>query len=90
MTEEIENEEHKEHEVTIIVNATPVEVKVKEMTYHHVVNIAFDDKPPTGPNIRITVTYSKGEHDSHGSLRPGEEVKVKAGMIFDVQATDKS
>ena len=53
-------------------------------------NLAFNNEPPTGPNVVITVTYSKGEHPKDGSLLPGQSVKVKAGMVFNVTATDKS
>jgi hypothetical protein len=82
----------KKHEktVTIIVNGRPKEVTEKEITYEEIVNLAFDNNPPTGENVVITVTYSKGEGHKEGSLLPGDSVKVKDGMIFNVTPTDKS
>ncbi|WP_408626473.1 multiubiquitin domain-containing protein [Amycolatopsis thermoflava] len=39
----------------------------------------------------FTVTFRRGSgHKPEGTLRPGETVKVKEGMIFNVTATDKS
>ena len=82
--------EHHHEPVTIIVNGRPKEVTEKELTFEEVVNLAYNNEPPTGPNVVITVTYSKGEGGKQGSLLPGHHVKVKAGMVFNVKATDKS
>lgn len=76
--------------VTIIVNGTQHEVEREKLTYEDLVNLAFDNKPPTGEMVSITVTYSKGEDGKQGSLQPGDDVKVKDGMIFNVKATDRS
>lgn len=77
--------------VVIIVNGRPKEVAGKALTYEEVLSLAFNDDPPTGPNIVITVTFSRGEDSrKDGSLLPGESVKIKKGMVFDVTATDKS
>jgi Multiubiquitin len=78
------------HAVTIIVNATPVQFNGKEMTYEHVVNIAFDNNPPSGPDVSITVKYSEGVDGAQGSLRPGSKVEVAPNMVFNVKATNKS
>ena len=44
-----------------------------------------------GANILNTVSYEDGPHvNPQGSLKEGETVKVKNGMIFNVTATDKS
>jgi Multiubiquitin len=79
-----------EKTVTIIVNGRKRVVAKDELTYEEVVNIAFDNNPPTGPNVVITVAYSKAEHDKQGTLVAGESVKVKEGMVFNVKATDRS
>lgn len=77
--------------VTIIVNGRPKEVSEKELAFEDVVNLAFDNALPSGENIVITVTFSKGEESrKEGSLLPGERVKVKRDMVFNVTATDKS
>lgn len=75
--------------VTIIVNGRKKEVKAKELSYEEIVKLAFDN-PPSGPNVVITVAYSKGEHGAHGTLLPGQKVRIKDGMVFDVTPTDKS
>jgi len=82
--------EHSHEPVTIIVNGRPKEVAEKELTFEEVVNLAYNNDPPQGPNVVITVTYSKGDGGKQGSLLPGHHVKVKAGMVFNVKATDKS
>jgi hypothetical protein len=77
------------HEVTIIVNGRPKEVEKEKLTFDEIVRLAYPD-PPTGDNVVITVTYSKGKGNNQGSLLPGDEVEVKAGMVFNVTVTDKS
>ncbi|BFU96780.1 MAG: hypothetical protein NTNFB02_35020 [Nitrospira sp.] len=85
------NEEHgHEKTFTIIVNGRKKEVATKELSYADIVNLAYDNNPPTGPNIVITVTFKKGEGDKQGTLLPGDTIKIKDGMIFNVTATDKS
>ena len=55
------------------------------------VSLAYDGNPPTGENWEFTVTYRRGHGPKpQGSLVAGETVRVKKGMVFDVQATDKS
>lgn len=79
------------HEVTIVVNGRKKEVAGKQISYTEVVNLAFDNNPPSGPYIVITVTYRKGPGPRpDGELEQGETVKIKDGMIFNVTATDKS
>lgn len=73
---------------TIIVNTRKKEVEGKEVSYDQIVHLAFEN-PPTGEFIEITVAYRKGP-GRDGTLQPGETVKIKEGMIFDVTATDKS
>lgn len=80
-----------EKTITIIVNGRQKEVpKKEELSYEEVVNLAYDNNPPTGENVVITVTYSKGVDGKQGSLVKGGSVKAKDGMIFNVTATDKS
>lgn len=75
---------------TIVVNATQYVVSGKEISYEQVVAIAYNNAPPTGPNVVITVTFSRGEHGREGTLLPGDQVKLKSRMVFDVSATDRS
>ena len=76
--------------VNIIVNGSKKQVDGPTVSYEQIVNIAFDNKPPTGENVVITVTYSRGEHDAQGTLLPGKSVAVKSGMVFNAKATDRS
>ena len=77
-----------EKEITIIGNARPKKVPSTEVSFEQVVNLAFDNNPPSGPNIVITVSWRHG--NEQGSLSAGGKVTVKGGTIFDVTATDKS
>ncbi len=74
----------------IIVNATEHVWTEKLITFDDLVRLAFDGQPPTGLDVVITVTYSKGDDGKSGSLLPGGSVKVKKRMVFDVIATDRS
>jgi len=87
----MEQEEKHKKEVTIIINGRSKVVEQPALTYAEVVNLAFDNNPPTGEFIVITVTYRRGQGNKpEGDLQPGESVKLKEGMIFNVTATDKS
>jgi hypothetical protein len=83
-------QEEERHELTIIIDGTQFEVPRGKISYEQVVNYAFDNKPPTGPDVVITVNYSRGVDGKEGSLLPGKDVEVKVGMVFNVKATDKS
>lgn len=78
-------------EITIIVNTRKKTVSKKTLTFEDVVRLAFD-KPPTGANICITVTYRRGPAcNPQGTMvQGGKPVEIQNGMIFDVTATDKS
>lgn len=79
-----------EKKVTIIINGRKFEVEEKEISYQEVVNLRYDNNPPNGENVVITVTYSKGPDGKEGSLQPGHSVKIKAGMIFNVVDSTRS
>ena len=83
----IENVDDKKHSVTIIVNTKPRTWAEKKITFEQVVEVAFPGQPynPEG----TTVEYSRGHGRDH-SLRPGESVEVKEGMIFDVELATRS
>lgn len=85
-----DDKDSKNREVTIIVNGREKTVTDKELSFEEIVDLAFDS-PPSGPNVVFTITYRRGHgHRPEGSLKPGETVRVKDGMIFNVTATDKS
>lgn len=76
--------------VVVIVNGRPREVRGPELSFEEVVNLAYDNNPPSGPYIVITVTYSRGVGGAQGTMCPGDSVKIRERMIFNVTATDKS
>ncbi len=80
-----------EKKVTIIVNGTPYEVdKKEEITYEEVVTLAFPDFPQH-PEITYSVKYKRGHGNKpEGILLPGNSVKVKDEMVFDVSPTNQS
>jgi hypothetical protein len=86
-----EEAEKKEKMVTIVVNGTAFEVPKKEdITYVEVVTLAYPDYPQH-PEITYSVTYTRGDgHKPEGILSPGESVKVKEGMAFNVIRTGQS
>ena len=76
---------------TIIVNGTEHEWAEKRIGYIEVVNLAYDDNPPSGDNITFTVSYFKGMSDKEGFLTPGSKpVRVRKGMEIRVKHSTKS
>lgn len=73
--------------VTIIVNTKRIPWHERKISFEQVVELAFPGQPydPQG----TTVEYSRG-HGSDHSLRPGQSVEVKDGMIFDVEPANRS
>lgn len=87
-----DNKEHgngHDKSVTIIVNAREKEWDKKEISYKEVIGLAFGEYIEN-ENIEYTVAYSKAHGDKNGTLTKGESVKVKEGMVFNVNKTDKS
>ncbi len=76
--------------ITIFVNTRPHTVEKKEeISFEEVVALAYPTTPPGG-NIAFSVMYERGHGNVDGTLVPGQTVKVKDGMRFDVTATDRS
>ena len=77
--------------VTIIVEATPHKwPKGQKISYAQVVTLEFPDFPQH-PERTYSVTYRNGEGKHHeGILAPGDSVKVKDGMEFNVTDTGQS
>lgn len=77
------------HEDTIIINGRSVAITQDEVTFDEVVALS---ELATGPNITFTITYRRGpDGKPQGSLvENGGPVKVKDGMIFNVDPTTRS
>ena len=72
--------------IEIIVNGTAHEVSKGELAFEQVVGFAYET-PPYGEFTEYSVTYRRGPNGNReGILDPGESVKVKNHMIFDVTA----
>lgn len=80
---------HPSHEMTIVVNGRSVTVSSKELGFDQVVALSG---LATGPDIVFTISYRKGEGKKpEGSMvQGGDNVKIKDGMIFNVDATNRS
>jgi hypothetical protein len=74
---------------TVVVNGRTFTVRDGEMTFDQVVALTG---LPTGSDISFTVTYRRGHGDKpEGSMvEGGDPVKVKDGMIFNVESTTRS
>ena len=76
--------------ITIYVNGEQKQVTVKILSFEDLAKIAYP-VPPPGDNILYTVSYEDGPpSNQQGSLKEGQKVRLKNGMIFNVTATDKS
>jgi hypothetical protein len=75
---------------TIIVNGQRKVVTGRTVTFDEIVRLAFPT-PPEGANILYTVSFEDGPRvNPQGTMKEGQTVKVRNGMIFNVTATDKS
>ncbi len=78
------------HTYTIVVNGRQQSITATELSYDQVVRLAYPN-PPTGPDVLISVTYRRGTGNKpEGTLSPGQSVRLKDGMIFDVVVTNRS
>ncbi len=85
-----DEQDKKQREFSITVNARAKTVTSKELTFDQVLALALDPVP-TGDNWEFTIAFRRGQGNKpEGTLNPGERIKVKDGMIIDVTATDKS
>lgn len=91
MSQEQKHDSPGQHkEIEIIVNGRQVVVTERELSFIQVVRLAFENATINDTTI-YTVTYKRGEGNRpEGTMVNGDVVKVKAGMIFNVFATNKS
>jgi hypothetical protein len=86
-----ESDDHNGHDKTIniIVNGQQKKFEGESISFQQAVEIAA--LGPDGPNIVFTVTYKRGQGQKpEGTMVPGDVIKVKEGMVFNVTRTDKS
>lgn len=76
--------------VTIYVNTREVEWNAKEISYEEVYAQAYPNDPLNDGDL-VRIEYSRGHNGGGaGALQPGETVRVKKGMVFDVYVTVRS
>ncbi len=76
--------------VTIVVNTRSHEWNDKEITYQQVYDLAFPNEPLADGDV-ARIEYTRGHRGSgDGKLAPGESVKVKKDMVFNVYVTVRS
>lgn len=81
---------HGKPAVEIIVNTREFEWAEKEISYSEVYNLAFPSEPLADGDL-ARIEYSRGHGSGgNGKLTPGESVKVKKDMVFDVYVTVRS
>jgi hypothetical protein len=76
----------------IVVNTRHHKWDAKTITFEQVVDLAFPDRSGDNPQtVTYTVNYRCG-HPSQpeGPLVAGSRAKVRCGMVFDVDRTDRS
>ena len=83
--------------ITIVINGTQKTVSVDDLTpngeisFDQVIQLAFGESSPSGPNIVFTVSYRNGAgRPGQGSLSEGGLVKIQKGTVFNASYTDKS
>jgi hypothetical protein len=81
---------HGDRSVTIYVNTREFQWAEREITYQQVYDLAYPGEPLNDGDV-ARIEYSRGHNGGgSGALRPGESVKVKAKMVFDVYVTVRS
>ncbi len=81
---------HSVREFHIVVNTRRKEVTTPKLSFNDLLRLAFDPIP-TGPNIHFTITYRHGPRQNPvGEMEQGQRVRIKNGMVFVVEYTDRS
>ncbi|WP_445220482.1 multiubiquitin domain-containing protein [Bradyrhizobium sp. Pa8] len=88
-TNEGSNGQGHDDQFTIVVNGRSKKWTKDKISYDELV--ALSGLPlPEGPNPGFTITYHNGPDHSDGTVVPGQSVKVRNGMIFNVTPTNQS
>lgn len=83
-----ESHEHGKPAVTIFVNTREHQWAEKEITYKQVYDLAYPNEPLADGDV-ARIEYSHGPKGD-GKLTPGQSVKVKSDMDFNVYVTVRS
>lgn len=73
---------------TITLNGTQVEVPDKDISFEELVALA---DPNHGPDVSgYTVTWGRKQDPGLQAMLPGQSIKLKNGMVFDVYLATRS
>jgi hypothetical protein len=82
--------EHVKKKITIVIEGQPFAVEKDEISYEELVALAYPDYVQF-PNRVYSIKYRRGiGAKPEGILLPGQSVKVKDEMIFNVKITGES
>lgn len=73
---------------TITINGTDVEVTDKDLTFEELVELADPGHSEAAENY--TVTWGRKQDPGMQAMLPGQTVKLKNGMRFDVYLANRS
>lgn len=73
---------------TIKINGTDVEVPDKEITFEELVDLA--DPGHVADASNYTVSWGSKQEPGMKAMLPGQSVKLKNGMVFDVYLANRS
>lgn len=74
--------------ISIIINGREYTIDSKYISYDEVLSLG--NIGSSSQNSIILVVFEKAENGKEGTLAPGDEIKVKNGMVFNVSTTNKS
>jgi hypothetical protein len=74
--------------VSVTINSRPFDLEKDDISFEELVALAFPDG--AGENPLYRVSYRRGQGNKSGTLAAGQSVKVKEGMEFNVDVTNRS
>jgi len=81
---------HQPQQYRVIINAREKVVSTNELSYDQIIALAYNNNPPSGGDIVITITYRNAADHKQGTLTAGQTVEIRNGTIFNVTATNRS
>jgi len=79
---------NKKKEISIIINGREYSINTKDISYDEILSLG--NIGTSSQNSIILVVFERAENDKEGTLAPGDKIKVKDGMVFNVSTTNKS
>lgn len=73
---------------TVFINTTAVEVQDRELSFEELVELAYPGQSTELSNY--VISYGRKGSSGMETLMPGQSVKPKEGMVFDVVLANRS